>query len=179
MNNLHSQRPRSLDEAMAQALALTSPRIQYDKRRSDADPALHVAISAMKPPTEPAGYLMAAPKGVTWNPSLEKSARQWFFNAGLPQSVVTGIMQQYCRRVCDDNSAQNPTGIGDDLTGLQSEWGLDWDRNIQLAREVVQSCNGGQELMDILDNSGLGNDAWLIRTLAAVGQSRGFQSTGG
>jgi hypothetical protein len=33
--------------------------------------------------------------------------------------------------------------------------------------------------MDILDNSGLGNDAWLIRTLAAVGQSRWFQSTGG
>jgi hypothetical protein len=180
MSQFHKPSPKSLEEAMAQALRKSSRSgDHYVDYRTDADayPSATSAVdAAMKPPAEPSVYVMTAPKGVNWNPSLEKSARQWFFNAGLPQSVVTGIMQQYCRRVCDGNATQNSTGGGGDLTGLQSEWGADWDRNVGLAREVVQNCNGGQELMDILDNSGLGNDAWLIRTLAAVSQSRGFQS---
>jgi hypothetical protein len=87
-------------------------------------------------------------------------------------------MQQYCRRACGGRPASTPTEDERALAGLRSEWGQDWEHNIGLAREVVKSSNGGQQILDILDCTGLGNDAWLIRTLAAVGQGRTAQPAG-
>jgi hypothetical protein len=158
---------------MAQALATAAPEEPDADQHAVPYPMEPGAVdAAMRPPAEPAGYVMAAPKGVSWDPTLEKAARAWFFNAGLPQSVATGIVQQYCRRVCGGDGVSGATRGPEEIARLRSEWGPDWDRNVGLARAVVQSSSGGQQLLDILDGSGLGNDAWLIRTLAAVGQSR-------
>jgi hypothetical protein len=177
MYQSYRQRPKSLEEAMVQALT-DRPGDENLANDPDEDAYPGAVTAAMKPPAAPSGYVLTPPKGVAWDPALEKAAREWFFNAGLPQSVVTGIMQQYCRRACEGTSASQPAEDDRALAGLRSEWGEDWDRNIGLARDVVKSSKGGQQLLDILDNTGLGNDAWLIRTLAAVGQGSTARSLG-
>lgn len=130
-----------------------------------ADPLAEV----FAPPVGPDQYQIRVPRDVTRDQELETRARQWFHRAGLPQGIVNGIVQEYCRCL-----AAPPSAAGDQVMAeLAREWGPDCQRKIALARDVIARCGGDGEVEGLLADSGLGDNPWLIRTLVALAESRG------
>lgn len=137
---------------------------------TDADSAVTMGMS---PPASPAGYVISLPRGVERDPDLEAAARGWFHAAGLPQGVASGIAREYCRHICEPQDPVRAQRLQERaMAELRREWGPDFDRKIALARSVIEACRGGDALDDVLTESGLAGNAWLLRTLAALGEMR-------
>ncbi|WP_374314588.1 hypothetical protein [Dongia sp.] len=155
----------SLDAAMREALAargMNIPSNQPTKRQGDL-------ADAMRAPMDPQGYQIAVPPDFERDDALEGKARQWFHRAGLPQGAVNGIVQAYCRQLCDAApSGADPAGLAQ--AELAQEWGEGYPRKIAAAQSLIEKCGGAEELAELLRGTGLGNDAWLIRTLAAIAE---------
>lgn len=157
--------PKSLDAAMREALAARGMRPEALPPKSPRDD-LAGALSA---PVGPDQYQIAVPPDFERDDALEAKARQWFHRAGLPQGAVNGIVQAYCRQLCD----AAPSGAdhaGRTQAELAQEWGEDYPRKIAAAQSLIEKCGGADELAELLGGTGLGNDAWLIRTLAAIAE---------
>jgi hypothetical protein len=148
-------------EALA-ARGMNIPSKQPPKQHGDL-------ADAMRAPTDPQGYQIAVPPDFERDDALEGKARQWFHRAGLPQGAVNGIVQAYCRQLCDAApSGADPAGRAQ--AELAQEWGEDYPRKIAAAQSLIEKCGGAEELAELLRGTGLGNDAWLIRTLAAIAE---------
>jgi hypothetical protein len=119
----------------------------------------------MSAPASPADYRIDLPAGFTRDAALEENLRQWCHRAGLPQGIVAGIVSQYCRQAGGLHS-----GGAQPTAELSREWGEDFPRRIEAARAVLRRSGGGTELDTLLNRTGLGDDAWLIRALSAFGQ---------
>ncbi len=154
---------KTLETAMQEALAARGMRPQ---------PAGKVAVSpetrgALSAPGTPDQYQITVPPAFERDGGLEAKARQWFHRAELPQGAVNGIVDAYCRQLCSD------PGMGDPAQAqaeLRQEWGADYPRKVAAAQSLITKCDGAEELAEILGRTGLGNDAWLIRTLAAIAE---------
>lgn len=162
-------KPDSLDALMREVLAArgiaAAPEIAAMPENAERD-ELGGALSA---PTAAEAYQIAVPPHMTRDGTLEAKARQWFHRAGLPQGVVSGIVQAYCRQLCAEDASPDMGGRATQAN-LAQEWGPDYPRKIAAAQALVEKCGGAEELTEILGATGLGDDAWLIRTLAALGE---------
>lgn len=156
----------TLEAAMQEALAARGVH------PGDAATALPVAggddlRGALSAPGSPDHYQIAVPSDFERDAALEAKARQWFHRAGLPQGAVNGIVDAYCRQICND-PAQNAAPQAQ--AELMRDWGSNYPRKLAAAQALITKCGGAEELAEILGNTGLGNDAWLIRTLAAIAE---------
>ena len=164
--NTKADRPDSLDDMMRQVLAARGVATAADQ---PADPSDGLAAAVAAPDTA-ARYHIAVPPDLQRDAELEAKARQWFHRAGLPQGAVSGIVQEYCRQLCADRSAEDSNRQQRALAELAQEWGPDYPRKIAAARALVARCDGAEELAEILGSTGLGDNPWLIRTLATLAE---------
>jgi hypothetical protein len=152
----------SLHEIMRAALAergQTLPQME-----DSADPLAEALVR----PSGADQYVIDMPRGIERNGDLEVKARQWFHEAGLPQGLVRGIVQEYCR--CLSATPQKMDDEQGTLAELARDWGQDCARKVKLARSVIARCGDATEIEGVLSASGLGNNAWLIRSLAALAE---------
>lgn len=161
-------KPESLDDVMRQVLMSHGMPTPQD---APADPRALPADSfadAFAAPAAADRYHIAVPSDMDHDTALEAKARQWFHRAGLPQSAVSGIVQEYCRHLCADGQpADQPQNI---QATLAQEWGPDYQRKVAAAQALIAKSGGAAELAEILGSTGLGNNPWLIRTLAALAE---------
>lgn len=165
MEEVTMNQPISLDAAMRQALAargVHAPSGQTVGPRDDL-------ADAMRAPMDPQGYQIAVPTDFERDADLEAKARQWFHRAGLPQGAVNGIVQAYCRQLCAEDP-HAPESLGRAQAELAQEWGAAYPQKIAAVQALIERCGGAEEVADLLGTTGLGNDAWLIRTLAAIAE---------
>lgn len=148
----------SLEEAMRAALAAGNRPVPV------AEPEDPLA-AAFQPPASPDQYQLAVPRHLTRDPALEAQARQWFHEAGLPQGLVNGILREYCRCLEAIPSADAEARANAELA---RDWGPDCASRIALARSVIARCRDVDGVSGFLAESGLGNNPWLIRSLAAL-----------
>lgn len=59
--------------------------------------------------------------------------------------------------------------VKESLEGLKSEWGAAYEKNIGVAAQVLREA-GSPELLNYLDQTGLGNDVNLIKLLSKIGE---------
>ena len=175
-----SQPPRSLEEAMRQAMEEKGfPQSNGGNQSDKFEPAAAEKLG-LTPPASPGDYVITLPRGVERDPDLEAVARQWFHAAGLPQGVAAGIAREYCRHVCEpSDSAQAQRSRDRSMAELRREWGPDFDRKLGLAHGVIDACRGGDALEEVLADSGLADNVWLLRTLAALAEMRVMMNAGG
>jgi hypothetical protein len=153
----------ALEEIMRAALAERGDAAAKPPAGADADP-LHALLAA---PQTPDGYVIDLPRGHPRDAELEGRARRWFHEAGLPQNLVNGIVREYCRCL----AAAPDAGGGDRAAAeLARGWGDDRAGEIAGARAVIARCADPTEILALLEESGFGNNPWLIRSLAAFGQ---------
>ena len=172
-------RPRSLEEAMRQAMEEKGMPPAEDRDMLDTFDPQAAAAMGLTPPASPSDYVITLPRGVERDPDLEAAARQWFHAAGLPQGVATGIAREYCRHICeprDEAQAQRRHDLA--MAELRREWGPDFDRKLSLAHGVIDACRGGDALEGALAESGLTDNVWLLRTLSALGEMRDVKTGG-
>jgi hypothetical protein len=169
----------SLDAVMRQVLAAQGiPAMAPMAGETADDPAAGYA-GALAAPAGPEDYLITVPPVLARDAVLEAKARQWFHRAGLPQGAVSGIVQAYCRQLCcdpatlADGSQQQRT-----QARLAQEWGADYPRKLAAAQALIETCGGAEELAEILGGTGLGDNAWLIQTLAAIAELNPKQGGG-
>lgn len=66
--------------------------------------------------------------------------------------------------------AESPSADDEeDVEELREEWGADFDANLALAQEAAHAV-ADDELVDLLEDSGLGNDPRIIRAAARIGR---------
>lgn len=121
-------------------------------------------------PESPDGYQLSAPDDV--KPVLDEGMVTRFKQAahrlGVPAQAVAGLWQWYLGEI----QAQQ-RGISQVTkqveAQLREEWGdALFERNVALAQRTVREF-GGEELIEFLDSTGLGNHPGLIKLLAKVG----------
>ncbi len=168
-----SQPPRSLDEAMRQGMEERGLPADDAADAVEAwDPAAAGHLGLL-PPADPDDYVIDLPRGVARDAALETAARRWFHAAGLPQCLVTGITREYCRHICaprDKSRALRQHAQA--MAELRRDWGQDFDRKLAGAHGVIAACQGGDALEAALSKSGLADNVWLLRMLAALGEAR-------
>jgi hypothetical protein len=125
--------------------------------------------NALAAPGAPENYQIAVPPNFERDAALEAKARQWFHRAGLPQGAVNGIVDAYCRQLCNSSTGDDGA-LAQAQAELKREWGTDYPRKLAAAQSLIAKCGGAEELAEIFGSTGLGNDAWLIRTLAAIAE---------
>lgn len=158
----------SLEDVMRQVLAsrgMPTPQdAAVDPRTASGD----TFADAFAAPDAADRYHIAVPPDMERDAALEAKARQWFHRAGLPQSAVSGIVQEYCRHLCAGEQAVGPQATAQAM--LAQEWGPDYQRKVAAAQALIAKSGGAAELAEILGSSGLGDNPWLIRTLAALAE---------
>jgi hypothetical protein len=114
----------------------------------------------------------AAPHGVPYDTELEQKARGWFHQAGLPQWLARNIVLEWNRAI--ERAPNSERVAGDAATterALRQCWGDAYEERIVAARSLVRSLNS-EEAIALLDRSGLANNEYIIRQLAALAESR-------
>jgi len=159
---------RSLEAAMQEALAARGLRPAAATAPTLA-PKDDFA-GALAAPQSPDHYQIAVPADFERDAALETKAREWFHRAGLPQGAVNGIVEAYCRQICCDPATSRGNAGTQAQAELMRDWGSDYPRKIAAAQALIAKCGGAEELAEILGSTGLGDDAWLIRTLAAIAE---------
>lgn len=153
----------ALEEAMRAALAERGTCAVIPAVGAIAEDPLHALLA---PPETPEGYVIDLPRGHPRDAELESRARRWFHEAGLPQNLVNGIVREYCRCLATRPDAGDSDRAAAELA---RGWGPAQADEIARARAVLARCAQSDEMLALLDESGFGNNPWLIRSLAAFG----------
>jgi hypothetical protein len=161
-----------LEEVMRAALAERGQALP-----TGLPPAEDPLAAAFSVPEGPDRYAIEVPRGIDRDAAFETRARGWFHEAGLPQNLVNGIVREYCRCLAQPDAGRDE---GRAMTELARDWGSDCARKIELARAVIGRCGDAPAIEAVLAESGLGNNPWLIRSLAAFAELPGaMRGTGG
>ena len=101
--------------------------------------------------------------------SLKSKAHELGLNAtqlkGMFDHYTSNIVEQ--QTLSDANKAQAAV---DGEKALVEEWGLAYEQKVGFAKKAVQEY-GGEELLALLEETGLGNHPDLVKAFAKVGES--------
>lgn len=92
--------------------------------------------------------------------------------AGLSNRQASQLYQWYMGNMSSaakSHEQQLKQTYDEGVKSLKTEWGDAFDQNVDLARAAVAEF-GGEELQKLLDDTGLGNDARVIKAMANVGR---------
>jgi len=115
------------------------------------------------------------PEGVTWDEAFEKAAIPVAQKLGLTPTQLQGLADFYARH-------QSATGLGamrqrnlDETAAsdaLKAEWGAHYDTKLAQASRAARYF-GGEQLIAVLNETGLGNHPDLVRAFARAGAHLG------
>ncbi|MET4807353.1 hypothetical protein [Limibacillus sp. MBR-115] len=121
-------------------------------------------------PGSPDEYLISF--GDHHDSNLEKKAREWFYQVGLPIGTAKAISSLHNLRMEQELSAieleQERLSVERRLRG---EWGdQGFEKRIGMVRELLRKVS--PEAITLLEQSGLGNDEHMIRRLVRFAESK-------
>lgn len=164
----------ALVEQVTKLFAVLHPEGDEAPLPEGVSPDLVEAMTAaMTPPETREGYQIDPPRvppgvdpeQVEYSRELETAARGWFHRAGLNQGQVSQVLEKFHASTLDPA----PVDHGADAArkaeaeaALRLEFGDAYEEKIAAAQAAVQRL-GGQDLIDILDGTQLGNDPFIIK----------------
>ena len=131
------------------------------------------AASHFDPPPEPAGYRFdATAPELEHDADLERSARQWFHEVGVPQWLARNIVTEWNRQAALRPDAET-VALQAEATeaALRRDWGDQYEAKIERARALITTL-GDESIVGLLDRSGLANSEYLIRQLVSLAEHR-------
>ena len=133
-----------------------------------------VARERLGIPANPAGYALKRPdlpEGVAWDEGFERAALPVAHGLGLTPQQLQGLMDFYASHQAE---AFATTGRARHLeqeqaaSALKDEWGADYSVRLAQAARAARYF-GGEDLVTLLNESGLGNNPQLIRAFEKAG----------
>lgn len=152
---------------MANASAEFTNQADKANAAETPEPTLDVMFAA---PSSPDEYLFSFAED--HDSSLEKKAREWFFQIGLPIGTAKAISSLHNIRaeknLSFDELEQERLAVERRLRG---EWGDQvFEKRIGMARDLLRRAS--PEAVKLLEQSGLGNDEHMIRRLVRFAESK-------
>lgn len=138
-----------------------------------ADQNAETADAFFAPPEDPKDYRFdPSPHGQPYDDELDRKARGWFHQAGVPQWLARNVVCEWNRTIERRPDAQRIEGdAASTERSLRRSWGDKYDAKIAAAQALVRSLKD-DEATSLLDRSGLANNEYLIRQLVALTESR-------
>lgn len=133
-----------------------------------------VARAKLGIPREADGYKLnrpELPQGITYDEAFEKAALPVAHKLGLTPAQVQGLLDFYAGHQAQSFQSVMRGRTEDETQSvglLQQEWGPTYDAKIAQAARAARYF-GGQQLIDFLNQSGVGNNPELVRTFAKIG----------
>lgn len=93
------------------------------------------------------------------------------FEAGLTQDQAKKVVDSYVemnRQVMKTQHAQKQSEANEWVSQLKQEYGSAFENRVEIAKRAVDAF-GGQELKDLLNKSGLGNNPTVVKMFAKIG----------
>lgn len=118
---------------------------------------------------EPNGVV---PDGLEFDPAALDRFKKIFHSHGLTQKQAQGLFKDYMGYVGEQhqNIAQNGQASREQwVSEVKREFGKAFDERVDLAVRAVETF-GGQELMQWLDQTGLGDHPMFVKMFAKIGQ---------
>jgi hypothetical protein len=125
------------------------------------------------PPSDPKDYRFdPAPYGSSHDIELERKARWWFHQAGIPQWLARNVVREWNRAIeKQPDHRQTAESSASTERSLRRTWGNRYESRVAAARTLIQSLKSS-EVIDLLDRSGMANNEYLIRQLVALTEGR-------
>ena len=118
---------------------------------------------------EPNGVV---PDGLEFDPASLDRFKKIFHSHGLTQKQAEGLFKDYMGYVGEQHQAIAQTGQASReqwVSEVKSEFGKAFDERVDLAVRAVETF-GGQELIQWLDQTGLGDHPMFVKMFAKIGQ---------
>ncbi len=109
------------------------------------------------------------PKGMTYNEDLEKQFLPVAHKAGLNTRQVNALIA-WQTEMMKQEAEQSKQGMKAAEDGLKKEWGNDYTNRISVAQRVVKDY-AGQEVVDFLEKTKLGNNPAFIKFIYDIGSA--------
>lgn len=122
------------------------------------------------PPAKPEEYQITVrvPEGVPVDNTALDGFRAHAHKHGLTQEQAQAMVDFYTQRI-DAVRGQIAPAYEQTVEQLRKEWGGAYDRNVALAQRALREMEGGDELIQTLDATGLGNHPALVKFFAKLG----------
>tara|TARA_R110000803_G_scaffold52732_2_gene108471 strand:- start:12036 stop:12884 length:849 start_codon:yes stop_codon:yes gene_type:complete len=143
--------------------------------KPNSDDEWNSFYNEMGRPEEAKGYEfdpIETPDGFEINDDMVNNFRDAAHGAGLSTDQAKKLYDWYV----SNDAAQFETGqtntqnaVHDSETTMRKEWGNAYEQNMDQAMRAVREF-GGDEIVELLDSTGLGNNADVIKTFARIGQ---------
>jgi len=111
------------------------------------------------------------PEGIPWDEGFEKAALPIAQGLGLTPHQLQGLMDFYASHQVEAFAAAGRQRQQDEARAseaLRAEWGPDYTVKLTQAARAARYF-GGEELVSLLNESGLGNNPQLIRAFERAG----------
>ncbi len=150
---------------------ISTREVVRDTEKTDLrQPPEENTVTELAAPVSPDEYLISF--GDHHDSVLEKKAREWFFQVGLPIGTAKAISSLHNLRMEQELSAteleQERLSVERRLRG---EWGdQDFEKRIGMVRDLLRKVS--PEAITLLEQSGLGNDEHMIRRLVRFAESK-------
>lgn len=125
-------------------------------------------------PEDPEQYTV--PEDIPLELSEEDSGqlRKLSFDMGLNPWQAANLMREYSTRIAAAQQAAEEGVVARAEEGrkvLQKEWGPAFEEQMLLARSMIRKFDDSGELINVLEETGMGNDPGMIRLFAKVGKA--------
>ena len=120
------------------------------------------------PPLEK--YDVSIPQGVEFPKESLEWAKKTGSEIGVLPEDMSKLMTEYAKfeNERDDATAKEIEAVAkEQMDGLRKEWGDNFDTQIQRAHFAAKEI-GGQDFIDYLNKTGMGNDVMLIKLMSKV-----------
>lgn len=141
---------------------------RFDDLTADEIKALNVKLGA---PESPDGYELSLPEGFQDDGSLNAFAHK-AHELGLPKDKAEALYGWYMETQIDGLKMAQANAQNDaveKVESLKKEFGAAFDERISLAKHALKEF-GGDEVLDIINKYGLGNEPALVKMFAEIGK---------
>lgn len=157
--------------------APSAPSVDNQAPQVEVDPLEATCAAAWQAPTNEAAYKwipdQPLPADAIRSPEFETANRQALLHAGVPDSIGSYLGTLWHQAMLkptptDDQLALSKASA---LHALEKKWGSETQANLTLAKSVVAKMAEKQPgVYRMLEISGMGNNPWVIETLARLAQ---------
>lgn len=110
-------------------------------------------------------YQFPVPEGQ--DGALAKQAAAWFHEAGVPVEAAQAVVKKW-NEMAVAAETHRQQQIQQDMSALKTEWGTQYDANLELGRRVMRTFGVAPEAIDKI--SGQMGDATTLRVFQQIGK---------
>jgi hypothetical protein len=139
-----------------------------EERQSD------ILAFATAPPSIAHYQLDLPPRGVETSIEQEVAMRTLFLETGVPAGLGSEVSRLWNRAILNPPSDVDRTLQGKTAqVSLEQAWGPDFQKNLAAAQGIVaQMAKTRPEVVQMLEDSGLGNNVYIIKSLYNMARAR-------